>query len=58
MTTEDMAEHLFSAIRRIRIEVGDPTLNRQSDDAWLNNEIRRLTLGFEDQWQERRRSTK
>lgn len=43
LTSDDMAEHLFSPIRRIRIELGDPTLGRLSDDSWLNNELQRVT---------------
>jgi len=58
MTTQVIAEHLFGPIRRIRIELGDPALGRQSDDAWLNNEIRRMTWRMEDRRRERRRSTK
>lgn len=58
MTTEDMGDLLFSPVRRIRIELGDPTIGRQSDDAWLNNEIRRLTWRLEDSRRERRRGTR
>jgi hypothetical protein len=58
MTTEDMAEHLFSPIRRIRIEVGDPTIDHLSDDAWLNNELRRLTWRLEERCRGRRRSNR
>lgn len=55
LTSDDMAEHLFSPIRRIRIELGDPTLGRLSDDSWLNNELRRLTWRREDRRRQRRR---
>lgn len=58
MTAEDMGDLLFSPVRRIRIELGDPTIGRQSDDAWLNNEIRRLTWRLENSRRERRRRTR
>lgn len=58
MTTEHMADLLCSPIRRIRIELGDPSIGRQSDDAWLNNEIRRLTWRSEDRRPERRQRTR
>lgn len=54
MTTEDMAEHLFSPIRRIRIEVGDPTIDHLSDDAWLAQEMRRSLVRLESPCQARR----
>lgn len=53
-TTDEMADLLLSPIRRIRIELGDPTLSRQTDDAWLNNEIRWLTWRLEGRRRQRR----
>lgn len=53
MTTDDMSEHLYSLIRRIRIDVGDPTIGRLSDDAWLAQEIRRSVVRMENQRQRR-----
>ncbi len=55
MTTEDMSEHLYSLIRRIRIKVGDPTLGRLPDDAWLLREMRRSLVHIDNQRQARRR---
>ena len=54
MTSDDMAEHLFGLIRRIRIELGDPTIGRVSDDAWLAQEMRRSLVRTENQRRRRR----
>lgn len=55
MTTDEMTDSLYSPIRRLRMELGDPTVGRQSDDAWLNNELRNACWRFENARRERRR---
>lgn len=54
MTSDDMAAHLFSPVRRIRIELGDPTIGRVSDDAWQAKEMRRSLVRMENHRKVRR----
>lgn len=53
--TEEMTNSLHGPIRWLRMELGDPTIGRQSDDAWLDNELRNASWRFENKRQERRR---